>query len=76
MYVPSGVLGTMDIFPYVYNREKREHYFIVYGITLATENWFGKLVYFHGNTDIRITEPEPGITIEVPPCGQTNEMWE
>lgn len=74
MYIPNGVMGAIDIFPYACNEGLREHYFIAYGITLVTENRFGKLVYFHGDADIRVTEPDPGITIEVPPRGRTNKV--
>ena len=48
-YVPNGLLAALDIFPFVNDEECREHHFIAYGVTLATNNRYRKLVYFNGD---------------------------
>ena len=75
-YAATGMLSALDIFPFANDQSKREHYFQAYGITLATENRQGQVVYFHGDAEIRITEPQPGLRIEVPGRQRTNEMRE
>ena len=66
--------SALDIFPYTNNKSAREHHFTAFGVTLMTENRFGKLVYYNGNANIQITEPAPGIMIEVPYCVRTSRM--
>ena len=75
-YIPTGILAAQEIFPFANDGTHLEHYFQANGITLATENRFGELVYFHGNATIRVSEPEPGIPIRVPERARTNEMRE
>jgi len=75
-YVPSGVLAALDIFPFAKNEELGEHYFRAYGVTLATEDRHGKVVYFHGDADIRVMEPDPDTLIEVPRRDKTRDARE
>ena len=75
-YIPTGVLAAEEIFPFANDGTHLEHYFQANGVTLATENRFGEVVYFHGNATIRVSEPEPGIPIRVPERTRTNEMRE
>ena len=72
--VPNGMISALDIFLYVKDDDRRESYFMAYGITLATENRFGKTVYYNGDANICITEPIDGVTIEVPNRARTNLM--
>ena len=72
--VPNGMMSALDIFPYAKDDDRRESYFMAYGITLATENRFGKTVYYNGDANICITEPIDGVTIEVPNRARTNSM--
>ena len=51
-YVPNRMLSAINIFPYAMDEEHREHHFMAYGVTLATKNHFGKLVYYNGDTNI------------------------
>jgi hypothetical protein len=71
---PNGILAAYEIFPFAYNEERREHHFQAFNITLATEGWDGNNAYYHGHATIRVNEPEPGTTIQVPKRGRTNEM--
>ena len=73
-YVLNGLLAALDIFPFTNDKECREHHFIAYGVTLATNNRYGKLVYFNGDTTIQITELQQGMTVQVPSCKQTSRM--
>ena len=73
-YILNGLLAALDIFPFANNKECQEHHFITYGVTLAMNNRYGKLVYFNGDTTIRITEPPQGMTMQVPSCEQTSQM--
>ena len=73
-YVPNGLLAALDIFPFANDEERREHHFIAYGVTLATNNRYGKLVYFNGDATIRITEPQQGMTVQVPSRERTSRM--
>ena len=72
-YIPNGVLAAIDIFPFAYDEDRREHHFKAYGITLATDNRYGKPVIFQGDAEIRVTEPEKGIQVEVPHRGRTRD---
>ena len=58
--VPNRIILALDIFPYAKDDDRRESYFMAYGITLATENCFGKTIYYNGDANICITEPIDG----------------
>lgn len=64
--VPNGVLAALDIFAFAEDKALKDLYFMAYGVTLATEDRNGRPAYFHGDAQIRITEPMPGIIIDVP----------
>jgi len=72
--VPNGMMSALDIFPYAKDDTRRESYFIAYGVTLATENRFGKTVYYNGDANIRISEPFEGVTIDIPNHARTDLM--
>ena len=63
---PNGIMALLEVFPYANNIDQREHHLMAYGVTLATRDRSGKLVYYNGDANIRITEPPAGIRIEVP----------
>ena len=64
--VPNGLLAALEIIPYANNEERLEHHLMAYGVTLATRDRQGNLRYYNGDANIRITEPPPGITVQVP----------
>ena len=57
----TGMLAAYNIFPFANNDTNPNHYFQAYGITLATKNQFGKVIHYHGNATIRISDPDPGV---------------
>ena len=71
---PNGILAAIKLFPFARDDDTRELHFRAQGVTLATQDRDGKVVYHHGNATIRIEEPEPGTAIEVPRRWRTNEM--
>ena len=72
--ISNGMMAAIDLIPYANDQERREHHFMAYGVTLATENRYGKVVYYNGDANIRVTEPQPGIIIEVPNREKANKM--
>ena len=74
--IPNGMMAALDIFPYACNEGRREHYFKAYGITLATEDACGKVMYYNGDAELRVTEPGAGMAIEIPAKRRTNHMRE
>ena len=71
---PAGILAAFEMYPFNYDETEFEHDFQAYGVTLATENCHGKLVYLHGDAIITIIEPTPGDTVVVPGRDHTNRI--
>ena len=51
-HIPNGLLAALDVVPFAYDEDHCKHHFMAYGVTLVTNNCYGKLVYFNGDASI------------------------
>ena len=75
-HLPNGLLASINLIPFADDPQTGERYFEGLGSTLVTNDARGSPIKYHGDATIRLSQPPPGVIIEVPREERVNEMRE
>ena len=75
-HLPNGLLASINLIPFADNPQTGERYFEGLGSTLVMNDARGTPIKYHSDATIHLSQPPPGVIIEVPREERVNEMRE
>ena len=75
-HIPNGLLAAINLVPFADDIRSGDQFFEGLGVTLVTNDARGTPINYHGDATVRLSQPPPGVIIEVPKEEKVNEMRE
>ena len=75
-HLPNGLLAAINLVPFADDICSGDQYFEGLGVTIVTNDARGTPIHYHGDATIRLSQPPPGVLMEVPKEDKVNEMRE